>query len=380
MGEFVVRLHSTSRVRLCEKPYDSEDGRKCLFLGLPHTQIAVFDQFRPAADEVSVPDGLTILVQIAAPNINDALLHAAGVADHTFSMMSCVALASIDPPRPIWAYDASPGLAQRDYRHCVYEAIGPLPTRPLNTDYLLHLLDKNYQSFLTNAAIKDDFKRRIQRAMMAFRRGLADNDDVLNEFLAAWSNMEGLDCVYTKLLPAASVRNFKDGMKDALKRLDRADVFDQLERLRNDIAHGSLSLLDATTTAHAHVELVRKALVLMILRILNADEGITKQILSRTSYKGKFPAHSRLIATIDFDPVDLRILEGQPQVKVWVNGEEFVKTGETLSYKPDIRFQPQNLKGFRAFGVELWGEQGAPLKMNDLGAAVIPKQPEFGTP
>ena len=101
-------------------------------------------------------------------------------------------------------------------------------TRALNDEHLIHLLEKNYDSFLARTDVKDDFKERVQRALIAFRRGLADNEDVLNEFLTAWSTMEGLDCVYTKLLPAATVREFKDGMKDDLNRLGRPEVFGKL--------------------------------------------------------------------------------------------------------------------------------------------------------
>jgi hypothetical protein len=41
-------------------------------------------------------------------------------------------------------------------------------------------------------SLKNGFKERVQRSMMAFRRGLSDNDDVLNEFLTAWSTMRKL--------------------------------------------------------------------------------------------------------------------------------------------------------------------------------------------
>src|SRR5262249_47481170 len=155
---------------------------------------------------------------------------------------------------------------------------------------------------------------RVQQGLMAFRRGLADNDDVLTEFLIAWATMEGLDCVYCKVLPAASVRAFKDGMKDVFTRLSRPDVFTPLENLRNEIAHGSLSLAQAIQMARTHLDLVRQALVFMIFRILKVEENLAKGIIAQPAYKGTFRPHMRLLATINFDPVDVHNLHAQPNI------------------------------------------------------------------
>jgi len=373
MPEFIVRAHARSAVRLGTKSYDDDASRRSWFLALPHAHIAVFDALRQAADDIRIPDGLIILVKLATPTIEDAILHGMGVASHALSMMSCVTMAGIEMPRPIWAYDVGPGVENREYRYCFYDKTGPRATRPLNDQHLIHLLDKNYKSFLTDGAIKEDFKDRVQRSLIAFRRGLSDNDDVLNEFLTAWSTMEGLDCVYTKLLPASTVRKFKDGMKDVLNRLGKPELFEPLEELRNEIAHGNLSLADATKTATEQLDLIRKALALMILRILKADEPTIAQITAQTPYKGKFPPHTRLMATIQFDPVEVQNLDGQPQVKVWLEGGKFSRNADTLSYEPDIRYEPQNLKNMSAYGMEMWGDSGAPIRVNGLGVRAIRK-------
>jgi hypothetical protein len=283
MAEFIVRLYSPSVIRLGTKPYDDEGSRQTLFLGIPGAQIAVFDALTEVAPDVRVRDGLLIQVKLAARDIDAAINISVNVAGYALSMMSCVTMASADNPFPLLAYDSSEGVVDREYRYCFYEGTGPRATRAMNDQHLIHLLEKNYDSFLARADIKDDFKERVQRSLIAFRRGLSDNDDVLNEFLTAWSSMEGLDCVYCKLLPAANVREFKDGMRDVLTRLGRAEVFVPLERLRNDIAHGSLSLAQATQTAVDHVELIRQALVMMILRILNAAEATIQQIINQAS-------------------------------------------------------------------------------------------------
>src|SRR6202000_733463 len=136
-------------------------------------------------------------------------------------------------------------------------------------------------------------------------RGLADNDDVLSEFLTAWSTMEGLDCVYRKAFPGPSTTSFKSGMKDVLIRLGRPEVFSPLEELRNDIAHGKLTLQQATQTAHTHLELIRKALVLMVLRILQLQDDVVSAIISQAPYKGTFRSHLRFLTRIRFTPADV---------------------------------------------------------------------------
>jgi hypothetical protein len=371
MPDFIVCLRSPSVIRLGTKPYDDEESRKTLFLSLPDAQVAVFDWLAEVTSEISVRDGLLIQVKLAASDIDSAIGISTNVAGYALSMLSCVTMASVDNPFPIWAYDATEGVVDREYRHCFYEGVGPIATRALNDQHLLHLLEKNYDSFLSRKDVKDDFKERVQRAMMAFRRGLADNDDILNEFLTAWSTMEGLDCVYTKLLPASTVRDFKDGMKDVLKRLGRPEAFDKLERLRNDIAHGSLSLAQAIQTAVDHAELIRRALVMMILRILKADETIIQEVISQAAYKGKARRHLRLMATIKFDPIDVQDPINQPRVRVWLEGERFTKNSQTLGYTPDLRCQPLNLKEMSARGLQFWGDAAAPIRMNDIGVRVI---------
>lgn len=369
MPEFIVRFYARSAVRLGTKSYDDEVSRRTWFLTLPHAHIAVFDALRHATDEIRIPDGLIIQVKMESATIEDSILHGIGVTSHALSMMSCVTMASIETPRPVWAYDATTGVENREFRYCYYDGIGPRATRPLNEHHLIHLLEKNYTSFLTDDNIKQDFKVRVQRSLMDFRRGLSDNDDVLNEFLTAWSTMEGLDCVYTRLLPASTVREFKDGMKDVLKRLGKPDLFTRLENLRNEIAHGNLSMADATKTANEHLDLIRRALLLMILRILKGDETTISKITAQTPYKGQFPPHIRLLATIQFDPVEVQDLDGQPAVKVWLEGAEFIKDKESLMYQPDIRYKPQNIKHMSAYGLEFWGESGAPICVNNLGVS-----------
>lgn len=221
MAEFIVRLSAASAIRLGSKPYDDEASRRSLLLKFPDAQIAIFDNLKDYSIDVQYREGLIIQVKIAATDIDSAITLAVGVASYALSLLCCVSLASAGTPIPIWAYDATANIENREYRYCCYDGVGPAATRALNDQNFAHLVERNYDSFLKRTDVKEDFKNRVQRSMMSFRRGISDNEDVLSEFLTAWSTMEGLDCVYTKLLPAPTVRQFKDGMKDVLRRLGR---------------------------------------------------------------------------------------------------------------------------------------------------------------
>ena len=125
MAEFIVRLYSPSVIRLGTKPYDDEESRKTLFLGLPGAQIAVFDALNEIAPDVSVRDGLIIQVKLSAPDIDAAIGISINIAAYALSVMSCVTMASADNPFPLWAYEATEGVEHREYRYCFYEGTGP---------------------------------------------------------------------------------------------------------------------------------------------------------------------------------------------------------------------------------------------------------------
>jgi hypothetical protein len=112
----------------------------------------------------------------------------------------------------------------------------------------------------------------------------------------------------------------------------------------------------------------------MLLRILKVDEGASNDIISQTPYKGKYRPHILLVATINFDPVEVQDLGGQPHVKVWRAGGKYKKNADTLGYEPDVRFEPVNLKGMSAYEMQFWGDAGAPIRMNDFRVRVISKE------
>jgi hypothetical protein len=79
------------------------------------------------------------------------------------------------------------------------------------------------------------------------------------------------------------------------------------------------------------------------------------------------------MGTIQFDPEDVQNFDGQPQVRVWLEAKQFTKKERTLGYEPDVRFQPVNLKGMSGRALQVWGDAGAPIVLNDMGVRVISK-------
>src|SRR5438270_7992279 len=155
MPEFIVRLEANSVIRRGKKSYDEESERRTLHLGFPYAQLAIFDRLVQVADDIKVPDGLIIFVKLPADNIDAAIGQATGIADHALSMMSCVTMCAVDVPYPVWAYDATPRLENRQYWHFFYDGLGSPGSRPLNDRYLIVLLEKNYNSFMTDASLKN---------------------------------------------------------------------------------------------------------------------------------------------------------------------------------------------------------------------------------
>lgn len=370
MREFIVCLEADAVVRLSKRPYDIASERPCLYLSIPIGQVAIFDRIVEVDAGMKIPNGLVILVRLQSDSIDMAIGRATGIADHTLGMMSCVAMSAADVPYVTWAYEATDGVNDREYRHYFYDDKAPRGSRPLNDQHWMTLLENNFNTFIADGNLKDDFKERLQRSFMAFRRGLSDNNDVLSEFLTAWSTMEGLDCVYCKVLPSANVRQFKDGMKDVLRRLGRSDVFTSLEGLRNDIAHGSMTLDQAMRMAQEHIELTRHALVLMILRILKVDDKIIGAVLHQKTYKGQFRSHICFLATIKFDPADIGNLVGQPRLKVWRPCATYEIKEDTLWYNPEFRYELENIDSLMPIETLFWGDPAAPRRINECGVKI----------
>jgi hypothetical protein len=371
MPTYMLRFEADSLARLSTKAYIDDASARHLTIGLGEVKTASFDRPMAVRNDLLVPQGLLVQIELDANNLDNALDMGQYVATQLLSIISAVSFCSIGRPWVIWAYDSTPRVVEREYRQYVYDILPYRPTRQLNDQHLFQVLEKDFGTFLQDQNVKDDYKNLVQRALVSYRRGLADNDDVLTEFLIAWSTMEGLDCVYCQRLPSASVRDFKDGMKDVFRRLGEEARFDTLETLRNRIAHGFLKMDEAIHTASANIDLARKALVLMILRILKVEEATCNAIVSQMAYKGTFRTQARLYARIDFDPGDVKKLAGHPEIATSLADPQYTKAADRLMVQPNVNFRPINLRSCRPEKHELLAEPGTPMQIDGVDTRIL---------
>jgi hypothetical protein len=285
-----------------------------LQLGLPGVTIAVFDNFIPLAN-VLVPKGLLLNVEIEAPDIKEAIKEAQGATSYALSVVSCTSLAAVEPPKPLWAYNSTANVKERDYRIYLYDHYVPVGKRVLERSLVVELLGHYWDVFSQNPEIKEDFKYRVQRAIWSFRRGLSDDGDVLSEFLTHWTSMEGLDCVFRKVFPSRQSSTM-DGVRKVFVELKAPVVFEDLKNLRHELAHGNFGVKDANDIAEEHIELVRRAHIMMIMSILKMPESSRQKIVSYTSLKKAFTPTVILFGTVDCEPGSVGSLEGHPSVAI----------------------------------------------------------------
>ena len=285
MPTYIFRLIADSCVRLSETPYIDANS-KSFCLALPEFgTIAAFDNVIDLGG-VAVPRGLVMNVQLDADDFNSGVGHAQEAAIYFLSMLSCVTNASLFRPKVLWGYDATPGLADREFKVFTYDTNLHLSSRSLNMDSLLAWLDKKLNGFMASETIKQDWKDRLARAVRSFRRGLADTEDVLDEFLVHWSSLETLEPVYKSLFGLASeyisptcsacktkfaacpvcqeangivIAQRQMGIEEVFAVLEQPEKYNVLRKLRNGISHGYKDLGECIKTASENIELVRKA-------------------------------------------------------------------------------------------------------------------------
>lgn len=409
MPEYLVRVVADSEVRVHDRAAIT-GVQKHVRINFPDGQaaIAVFDQTREFGG-VLVPDGLQGNVKVSAEDIDGAMNLATEFAASVFSLLCVTGRASVGPARVLWAYDASPEVEFRELRTLLYDPFFKLPSRHLKTDPLFHLLDRLFHHFLVRTDVEEDRKERTMRVVHSFRRGVADNDDALSEFILHWASLETLDVVLRELegldkepilttcAGCSTVFSFCPvcgregtfqrgtelvGVKDVFRQLGAQAEFRTLKQLRNGIVHGFRSLNECIGLAKQNLELMRTAVLTMLLRILGADSSVMVETLSKPTIKGKDHPHIRLLAGGDFEPGDLTELEGHPGLSVssadhavWYDE----KTGK-LRVKPSWSFKANNVVKITVRGHQLWGEEGRPIALEEMDAEVVPESSEDGKP
>jgi hypothetical protein len=389
MGKFITQLTADSMVRINEKPFQRNNEVNSITLELPGIIIALFDKLISHSD-LFIQSGLIINVELEAPDIDKAIVHSENVATYALSIMSCGSIASIGQPKPLWSYDASPNLEEREYRLFVYDPILALSTRKIDQSLLFEILEKKFNVFLLNNDIKADRKERVQRAITSFRRGLSDNDDILTEFLIHWSSLETLDVVYREKFNLASQKVYVKcsscgniyikcptcgkediflkgqtlkGVEEAFALLNQSEKFNLLRRLRTGIIHGFEPLAKSIDTAKNNLELIRKVVLLMIMRILSIDENIQETILAQATLKGKFVPYVKLLISGVFNPVNVRMKIGHPFVEAKCTKIEVLPLEDKITFKPTWSFTPRNCKNMSFRGYEIFGEESTKIEV-----------------
>jgi hypothetical protein len=406
MPTYIVRLVADSSVRLSEKPY-IETVRVPISVALSGLfTVTVVDNLLMMGD-VNVPKGLVINVQLDADDLNSGIDHAQQAATYLLSMLSCVCNASVMQPKPLWAYDATPGLTERELTVFAYDLNIHMATRPVDKARLLTVLDHKLHGFMARDGIKGDYKLRLNRAVLSFRRGIADTEDTLDEFLIHWASLETLDVVYRHVFchqPAYILRTcggckttFQDcpvcgaentlrvaqrhtGIEEVFAVLQQPEKYDELRKLRNGISHGYMSLSDCVATAGENVELVRKAVLTMILRIVGVGDDVQAAILKPDGLKGKYIPHFRVHAKGTFEPGDPCRYDTHPEVEVKCTELTFDKKDDMLVVHPTWCFTNKNC-ALTYTSYELWGDAAAKIAVTEDGTLVdVVKQSQESQP
>jgi len=368
MPTYMVRLIADSSVRLSGKPYiDGVMIPLSLTLSGLFT-ITIIDNVIMLGD-TNVPRGLVINVQVDADDFNSAIDHAQEAATYFLSMLSCVCNASVQQPKPLWGYDSTPGLTERAFTIFAYDLNIHLSTRHLDRANLVELMEKKFHGLMLKEHLTDDRKQRLQRAVLSFRRGLADTEDMLDEFLVHWSSLETLDVVYREVFNHEAANLFKTcgkcktsfqycpvcgkedtflvtrrqtGIEDIFTILQQPKTYDRLRKLRNGISHGYMSLSECLSTATENIEIVRKAVLLMIMRIVGISDEVQALILGHRGFKGKYVPHFRVHAKGTFEPGDPCRYDTHPEVEVKCTGIQVGKKEDALILHPTWSFTNKN--------------------------------------
>lgn len=247
------------------------------------------------------------------------------------------------------------------------------------------MLDKKFNVFMASSSISDDRKRRLERVFHSFRRAMAGTEDDLDEFLIHWSSLETLDVVYREVFghdpeslykicgkcktpfqycpvcgkeDAFLVSRRQTGVEEVFAGLNEANMYDELRKLRNGISHGYMGLSECIAMAKENIELVRRAVLSMIMRIIGVAASVQAAILGQTGYKGKFFPHFILTAKGSFNPGDARQIDGHPEVEAKCTACTAEPQGERLTLRPTWSFTNKNC-ALNYTGYELWGDKAA---------------------
>lgn len=401
MGTFTAQFTARSAIRIHEKPA-IEDRADSILLEWPARDFALvlFDR-QVTLDGTRVPWGLMAHVQVEAESIEQATGMARSAAVAAMSICSCVSRGAIQLPRIQWIYDATDGVTERQLHHFVYDPYLAMATRNVDREALFNWLDQLFHDVAEREALTEERKTRLWQAITSFRRGLADNDDVLTEFVIQWSLLEMLDVVYRETFEIEVERIYTRcrcgerrwkcvacgteklhgrrgelaGAKAVFVALDAEDEFGEVSQLRNGIVHGYKKIDECVATARQHLELVRTAVLTMIMEILGVEDDVRKAVQDLTSIKGKFEPYVKFKAHGTFAPQGINQVHGHPGLEATGHEVEASTSneGRKLHLSPKCLFTARNVEQIAVSGYEIWGEEGREVEITAIEARVIKK-------
>jgi hypothetical protein len=186
---FRVVLFSESQVRLMERTGDEPMSWRLPHEDSPVRLVVARDVI--SADEVPRHLGLQYVVEVAAPDIEEAAERAHRFAESTAIMLSAAGRSPVGRVHVRLAYEITPNLAVRDFRQWYWDIPLPEGKRPVATEAFNALRTR------TDELQSPEDERLLWRTVMSLSwfRQAAQESDALFRFLKLWIAFEALEPV-----------------------------------------------------------------------------------------------------------------------------------------------------------------------------------------
>ncbi|PZS36627.1 MAG: hypothetical protein DLM58_01390 [Pseudonocardiales bacterium] len=375
MPRYTARLIAESLVRLGQRAYYEKFETTSNIFEFSDGKVVFFDQLI-TPKLLHLPNGLIVQAEVESPDISQAVEQIQSVAGNLLGVFSIAAQASIGTPRPLWVYDSTPAADPRELMLFNYDPILTLKTRGNSEGRVEEVWNAITKGWMQDPNVEKDDKARLAWALTSYRRALADNDDLLTEFLIHWTAAETIDKIYRQRVLKGGWHGKKaetlNGIEDAFERLGERRRFSRCRNLRSDIAHGLRPLDEVIREARENIELVRRVATLMTMAVLGVSQDTQDQILQQQAFKGRYPPHLRMRFSGSFTPGDVGELGEHPQLEPAMVELEEEASGESISLTPKWNYKFTSEGKLEFYGVEAWGEGAAQMKI-EVGQPTVIK-------
>lgn len=305
--------------------------------------LVVYDLVREEGG-LNVPTGLGVDLHIETPTINAAIAQSGFAVEHLVDLFTFVTLAEPAMMRFVLAYDATPGLLQREL--IAQNSLGKTTvSRPLREHLLKPLLDSANaaRAAAKSSAELADRILRIDRAMKWLRKGIGETA-ILDEFTAYWVGLEVIDplikpvvrifrtcpeCGLTvdrcnhcnkELAKSERITNPLEGVRFVVEEkqgVSKKD-FNKIRGMRGALLHGGTGLDDAALKLITGcMPYFRHALIQSICMALGLSDVVTAALMAPEPRRLHSPLNQRLREFITMESVpSLDQVDKQPRIEV----------------------------------------------------------------